>query len=111
MPSCRATRLGCGSTSWHRRWPRATARGCCMSSAATRKWARPNEPSRARGPGGIELSRRQLDFGDGLIAEEVGELWEDWMRHVDALLDDPHLLDAAYQALACRWTHSRTCGR
>ncbi len=57
----------------------------------------------------IELSRRQLDFGDGLIAEEVGELWEDWMRHVDTVLDDPQMLDAAYQALACRWTHSRTC--
>ena len=60
----------------------------------------------------IELSRRQLDFGDGLIAEEVGDLWEDWMRHVDTtVLDDPQLLDAAYQALARRWTHSRTCGR
>lgn len=59
----------------------------------------------------IELSRRQLDFGDGLIAEEVGELWEDWMRQVDTVLDDPQLLDAAYQALAHRWTHSRTCGR
>jgi IS5 family transposase len=59
----------------------------------------------------IELSRRQLDFGDGLIAEEVGELWEDWMRHVDVVLDDPLLLDAAYQALARRWTNSRTCGR
>jgi IS5 family transposase len=59
----------------------------------------------------IELSRRQLDFGDGLIAEEVGELWEDWMRHVDIVLDDPLLLDVAYEALARRWTHSRTCGR
>ncbi len=59
----------------------------------------------------IELSRRQLDFGDGLIAEEVGDLWEDWMRHVDSVLDDPLLLDAAYQALARRWTNSRTCGR
>ena len=59
----------------------------------------------------IELSRRQLDFGDGLIAEEVGELGEDWMRHVDVVLDDPLLLDAAYQALARRWTNSRTCGR
>jgi hypothetical protein len=29
----------------------------------------------------IELRRRQLDFGDGLIAEEVGEVWEGWMRH------------------------------
>jgi transposase, IS5 family len=59
----------------------------------------------------IELSRRQLDFGDGLIAEEVGDLWEDWMRHVDTVLDDPLLLDAAYQTLARRWTNSRTCGR
>jgi len=59
----------------------------------------------------IELSRRQLDFGDGLIAEEVGELWEDWMRHVDTVLDDPRLLEVAYEALARRWTHSRTCGR
>ncbi len=46
----------------------------------------------------IELSRRQLDFGDGFIAEEVGELWEDWMRHVDTVLDDPLLLEVAYEA-------------
>ena len=59
----------------------------------------------------IELSRRQLDFGDGLIAEEVGALWEDWMRHVDAVLDDPLLLEVAYEALARRWKNSRTCGR
>jgi IS5 family transposase len=59
----------------------------------------------------IELCRRQLDFGDGLIAEEVGDLWEDWMRHVDTVLEDPALLDLAYEALACRWTNSRTRGR
>ncbi len=59
----------------------------------------------------IELSRRQLDFGDGLIAEEVSDLWEDWMRCVDTFLDDPQLLNAAYEALARRWTNSRTCGR
>jgi transposase, IS5 family len=59
----------------------------------------------------IELSRRQLDFGDGLIAEEVGDLWEDWMRYVDTILDDSQLLNAAYEALARRWTNSRTCGR
>ena len=41
----------------------------------------------------------------------MGELWEDWMRHVDDVLDDPQLLDVAYEALARRWTHSRTCGR
>jgi hypothetical protein len=59
----------------------------------------------------IELCRRQLDFGDGLIAEEVGDLWEDWMRHVDTVLEDPVLLDLAYEALACRWRNSRTRGR
>jgi transposase, IS5 family len=59
----------------------------------------------------IELSRRQLDFGDGLIAEEVGDLWEDWMHHVDKVLDDRVLLQLAYEALACRWTNSRTRGR
>ena len=59
----------------------------------------------------IELCRRQLDFGDGLIAEEVGDLWEDWMRHVDTVLEDPALLDVVYQALAHRWKNSRTRGR
>jgi hypothetical protein len=59
----------------------------------------------------IELCRRQLDFGDGLIAEEVADLWEDWMRHVDAVLEDPALLDVVYAALACRWKNSRTRGR
>ena len=59
----------------------------------------------------IELCRRQLDFGDGLIAEEVGDLWEGWMHNVDKLLDDPLLLKPACEALAPRWTHSRTRGR
>ena len=59
----------------------------------------------------IELCRRQLDFGDGLIAEEVADLWEDWMRHVDTVLEDPVLLDVVYEALACRWKNSRTRGR
>ena len=36
----------------------------------------------------IELCRRQLNFGDGLIAEEVGDLLEDWMHNVDSVLDD-----------------------
>ena len=59
----------------------------------------------------IELCRRQLDFGDGLNAEEVADLWEDWMRHVDTVLEDPVLLGLAYEALACRWKNSRTRGR
>ena len=32
----------------------------------------------------IEMRRAQLRFGDGLIAEEVSDLREDWMRHVGA---------------------------
>jgi IS5 family transposase len=59
----------------------------------------------------LQLCRRQLDFGDGLIAEEVGELWEDWMRHVDKVLEDRPLLKVVYDALASRWTNSLTRGR
>jgi len=59
----------------------------------------------------IELCRRRNPVGDGLIAEEVGDLWEGWMRHVDKVLEDPLLLKAVYEALASRWTNSRTRGR
>ena len=59
----------------------------------------------------IELCRRQLNLAEGLIAEEVGDLWEDWMRHVDQVLDDPQMLDLVYTALAKRWPNSRTRGR
>lgn len=59
----------------------------------------------------IERSRRQLSLGDGLIAEEVGNLWEGWMRQVDELLSDAQLLELVYEALARRWAHSRTRGR
>jgi IS5 family transposase len=54
---------------------------------------------------------RQLDFADGLIAEEVGDLWEDWMRHVDDVLADPELVSLVYKTLASRWPNSRTRGR
>ena len=59
----------------------------------------------------IELCRRQLNFADGLIAEEVSDLWEDWMRHVDGVLADAQLVNVVYTALARRWPHSRTRGR
>ncbi len=59
----------------------------------------------------IEVCRRQLNFAEGLIAEEVGELWEDWMRQVDAVLSDQQLLGTVYEALARRWPKSRTRGR
>ena len=59
----------------------------------------------------IQLRRCQLDFGNGVIAQEVDEHWEGWMRHVDKLLDDQVLMQLTYDALACRWTNSRTLGR
>jgi transposase, IS5 family len=59
----------------------------------------------------IEISRRQLNFAEGLMAEEVGDLWEGWMRQVDEVLTDQDLLSTVYEALACRWPNSRTRGR
>jgi IS5 family transposase len=59
----------------------------------------------------IELSRPQLSFAEGLIEEEVGSLWEPWMRQVDAVLTDRELLAIVYEALAQRWPKSRTRGR
>jgi transposase, IS5 family len=59
----------------------------------------------------IEVCRRQRDFADGLIAEEVDELWEDWMREVDQVLADPALVSLVYEALARRCAKSRTRGR
>jgi transposase, IS5 family len=59
----------------------------------------------------IELSRPQLSFAEGLIEEEVGSLWEPWMRQVDCLLADRELLAIVYEALAQRWPKSRTRGR
>jgi IS5 family transposase len=48
----------------------------------------------------IEMRRRQLSFGDGLIAEEVSNLREDWMKHADAVLADEEIVAAVYEALA-----------
>jgi transposase, IS5 family len=59
----------------------------------------------------IELSRPQLSFAEGLIQEEVGPLWEAWMRQVDEVLLDQELLQIVYGALARRWPKSRTRGR
>ena len=36
----------------------------------------------------IEMRRAQLSFGDGLIAEEVSDLREGWMKHADQVLAD-----------------------
>lgn len=59
----------------------------------------------------IEARRAQLSFGEGLINEEVTDLWEDWMRPADQVLDDDPLLTTVYEALSRRSPRSRTRGR
>jgi transposase, IS5 family len=59
----------------------------------------------------IEMRRRQLSFGDGLIAEEVSDLRESWMIHADAVLADEEVIAAVYEALARRHPKSRCRGR
>ena len=59
----------------------------------------------------IEMRRAQLSFGDGLIAEEVSDLREDWMQHADQVLADEAIVAAVYEALAKRHPKSRSRGR
>ena len=59
----------------------------------------------------IEMRRAQLSFGDGLIAEEVSDLREAWMKHADAVLADQDIVAAVYEALARRHAKSRSRGR
>jgi transposase, IS5 family len=59
----------------------------------------------------IEMRRTQLSFGDGLIAEEVSDLREGWMKHADTVLADEDIVAAVYEALAKRYPKSRSRGR
>ena len=59
----------------------------------------------------IEMRRAQRSFGDGLIAEEVSDLREDWMRHADRVLADEQMVAAVYEALGKRHPKSRSRGR
>jgi transposase, IS5 family len=59
----------------------------------------------------IEMRRAQLSFGDGLIAEEVSDLREEWMKHADQMLEDERIVTAVYDALAKRHPKSRSRGR
>src|SRR5262245_296710 len=65
----------------------------------------------AQGDGMIEMRRVQFDFGDGLIADEVSDLREDWMQHADQVLADEQIVAAVYDALAKRHPKSRSRGR
>jgi IS5 family transposase len=57
------------------------------------------------------MRRAQLSFGDGLIAAEVSDLHEDWMKHADRVLDDESIVATVYEALARRHPKSRSRGR
>ncbi len=59
----------------------------------------------------IEMRRAQLSFGDGLIAEEVSDLREDWMKHADEVLADVEIVSIVYGELAKRNPNSRCRGR
>jgi IS5 family transposase len=59
----------------------------------------------------IAARRLQRSFADGLIAEEVDDLWEAWMRQADQVLEDDVLLSLIQQELALRFKKSKTRGR
>ena len=59
----------------------------------------------------IQTRRAQRTFGDGLIAEEVKDLHEEWMKYADRVLGDKEIVAAIYEALAKRHPQSRTRGR
>jgi IS5 family transposase len=59
----------------------------------------------------IAARRLQRSFADGLIVEEVQDLWEPWMRHADKVLDDDQLLQSIQQELSKRCKKSKTRGR
>src|ERR1700741_2743820 len=65
--------------------------GCCVRMTLRRG---------ARGQKVIKTHRAQRSFGDGLIADEVKDLREAWMKHAAHLLGDPQIVAPVYQALA-----------
>jgi IS5 family transposase len=59
----------------------------------------------------IQPRRLPRSFADGLIAEQLDDLYEPWMRHVDEVLDDDRLLHLVQQELSQRLRKSQTRGR
>src|SRR6202035_5542050 len=81
------------------------------ASSTTRCCVRRTPHRDARGRIVIETRRTQRSFGDGLIAEEVKDLHEAWMKHADQVLGDKEIVAAVYEALAQRHPQSRRRGR
>jgi IS5 family transposase len=59
----------------------------------------------------IQLRYSQRHLGEVFLAQEAETLWEPWMRQVDQILEDEHLLEMVYDRLARRWPRSATRGR
>jgi transposase, IS5 family len=57
------------------------------------------------------MRQAQLSFGDGLIAVEVEDLLEEWMKHAEELLNEEQLVATVFEALAKRRPNSRSRGR
>jgi IS5 family transposase len=57
------------------------------------------------------LRHAQPSLWEGFFAEDVAELWEPWMREVDALLEDDELLTAVFEAQGQRHNESCRLGR
>lgn len=55
--------------------------------------------------------RQQQSFGDGLIRDEIADLWEPWMRHADQIIEDDGLIEIVQAALNRRCQKSKTRGR
>ena len=59
----------------------------------------------------IKMRRAQLSFGDGLIADEVEDLRENWMTYADKVLADEQLVATVFETLLQRHPKSRSRGR
>jgi transposase, IS5 family len=59
----------------------------------------------------IRTRHHQPSLWTGVLAEEVDDLWEPWMRTADQLLEDEQLIECVLEAQARRCLKSRTRGR
>jgi transposase, IS5 family len=59
----------------------------------------------------IRTRHHQPSLGTGVLAEEVDDLWQPWMRAADQRLEDEQLIERVFEAQARRCLKSRTRGR
>src|ERR1700681_4641706 len=58
-----------------------------------------------------KLRHQQPSLWHPGLTEDIEDLWDPWMRLVDRLLEDEHLLDTIYEAQGERYPQSRRRGR